>query len=403
MRAVVIHTEGALIMSGIRMNSRREGFALAAALLAMVMIGAIVTGGFFAASQEGQIGRSSVSGAESMMIAEQGMNTVIGAQPKVWFDSLTVDVPDTLHVNAAVVVNGDTLGHYTTIVRRLSSNTYMVVSNGIGARGGRYAGGKRSLASIVRTMNISFNQRSAILSYGGVNVFGSASVDGRDEAPSTWNNCDTVGTRAGIVTRDTANTTAGGSSTITGSPQEVLDTTINADSFETFGDITYTQLATMADKIYSDGDRPSPDPVMSGGACVTSDIDNWGDPMNTAGLCHSYWPVIHAVGDVHISGGTGQGVLLVDGDLTITGGFEFYGVTIIKGTLSSTGTGGHLNGTVMVYDGGSLTDLSRTGGNSLVQFSTCAIQRAQDNLTGVARAFPLRHRSWMDLSAVGVN
>jgi hypothetical protein len=138
--------------------------------------------------------------------------------------------------------------------------------------------------------------------------------------------------------------------------------------------------------------------------CDVSVDTNWGEPIDASNDCYPYWPVIWAQGDVHIaSHGSGQGIMLVDGDLDITGGFEFYGVVIVKGTLRSTGTGGHISGTVMVYDGGILSDQTTTSGNSLVQFSNCSIDRATANLPSLSRAFPVINRSWFDLSAIGAS
>jgi hypothetical protein len=384
-------------------NSNREGFALAAALLAMVVVGAIVTGGFFAASQEGLIGNSGRRSDEALMIAEAGMNNIIGTKNKIYFDTLAYNTSIVVANNVRLSVGGDTLGTYTVNVRRLSDKVFVVTSTGTATRGGMGAGATRTLGQIVRTLNVQFNNRSAVYSYSSVRVGGSAEISGYDTFPPEWNGCDTTAAKAGIVTRDTSGTRDTGHGSIYGSPDEVLDTTIQSSNFQQFGDISYSQLKSMANITLAAGSTVTgTGPSVSGGVCQTTVQTNWGEPIDMTNPCYTYWPVIWAQGDLHISSsGTGQGILLVDGNLDITGGFTFYGVTIVQGTVTSSGTGGHLNGTVMVFDGGILSDQTATTGNSLVQFSSCSIQRAVNNLPAVSRAFPVINRSWFDLSAVG--
>ena len=41
-------------------------------------------------------------------------------------------------------------------------------------------------------------------------------------------------------------------------------------------------------------------------------MDNWGDPATPTGVCFGYFPIIYAPGNLRISGGYGQGILLVE-------------------------------------------------------------------------------------------
>ncbi|MFW6331573.1 MAG: hypothetical protein ACOC3J_07610, partial [Gemmatimonadota bacterium] len=93
---------------------------------------------------------------------------------------------------------------------------------------------------------------------------------------------------------------------------------------------------------------------------------------------------------------TGQGILIVDGDLQATGNYDFYGVIIVRGTFKTTGTGNHMEGTVIAMGGGDLTSESTSRGNSLIQYSKCRIQNA---FNSVLRPIPLTSRSWTDLTA----
>ena len=67
----------------------REGFALAGALLALVVVGALVTGSFFAASQESAIGVSSRYNDEAMYVAEYALNQASAATSSDALKALT--------------------------------------------------------------------------------------------------------------------------------------------------------------------------------------------------------------------------------------------------------------------------------------------------------------------------
>ena len=135
----------------------------------------------------------------------------------------------------------------------------------------------------------------------------------------------------------------------------------------------------------------------AGGSCNTSVMTNWGDPNRAtpAGKCEDYFPIIYFAGNgttIHISGGTGQGILLVDGDLIVDGGFEWYGPVIARGHVTTQGTGGHFNGGVMAAD----VDLEQNTvlGNAIIDYSKCAIDAA---LVGAGIPKRLKQRSWADM------
>jgi len=58
-------------------RSRKRGFALTVALVAIVIIGALIVGVFFAATQEYRIGRNTVLQARSLTAAEYGLNDIV--------------------------------------------------------------------------------------------------------------------------------------------------------------------------------------------------------------------------------------------------------------------------------------------------------------------------------------
>lgn len=74
--------------------------------------------------------------------------------------------------------------------------------------------------------------------------------------------------------------------------------------------------------------------------------------------------------------GTGAGVMVVNGDLTVHGGFNFYGLVIVTGTLTfvggGTGQGTNIIGG-MLTGNGSVSD-SLSGGVN-IQFDSCALKQ----------------------------
>jgi Tfp pilus assembly protein PilX len=58
-------------------SKRREGFALAVAMVAIVVIGALIAGAFFTSTQEYRIGRNSLIDQRAFAAAEAGVTQPI--------------------------------------------------------------------------------------------------------------------------------------------------------------------------------------------------------------------------------------------------------------------------------------------------------------------------------------
>jgi hypothetical protein len=380
----------------------RQGFALAGALLALVLVGALVTGSFFAASQEQSIGISSKYSDEAMYLAETGLNQVSGNTPLDTLeaiDSARVPSPFTIMAGAQTAGNAN-----VGIIRVGGPNSkyFLFVSRGQAVRGGRYGNGTRVLGLLTREMRVYFPTDRAMQLYRGAKVQGSALISGQDTFPPgpQWSDCDDTGLQNSVVTRDTTLVkTIGNAAQIIGPMRQ--EPGLGFNDFTNYGGVTYDQLADMATWTLPDGAHPDPTPSGTATTCNTSDPENWSEPGTAVLGCKDYFPIIHVLGDLMItSNGRGQGILLVDGDIVINGTFEFWGITITKRGIKTAGNGGHLNGTVMAMDSLSLDNNIATG-NSVVELSSCAVKRASSNIPGFNRAAPVRMHSWVDLTAVG--
>jgi hypothetical protein len=199
----------------------------------------------------------------------------------------------------------------------------------------------------------------------------------------------------GSVITPTATTTVNGSVSISGNPPFTTSAAAgDTNTYFNYGSSNYTALAAAANITIPGGTYTGMGPVVSAGACQVSPL-NWGDPVrhSPAAACESYFPIIHITGDVHVSNGTGQGVLLIDGDFIKSGNFSFTGLVIARGTIRSTGNSNTITGAEMAaaIDEGDAVTLA---GSTTIQYSSCAVLQALSAPSYVALA---KRRAWVNL------
>jgi hypothetical protein len=132
--------------------------------------------------------------------------------------------------------------------------------------------------------------------------------------------------------------------------------------------------------------------VESNGTCVTEDPTNWGDPYDPGGACGDHFPTVYSVEDLIVTGGQGQGILVVEGDLTVGGDFHYFGVVIVLGRFLSIGSGSKMSGAVIVRN--NRFGLQSLAGLTIIGYSSCAIDKS---LAGSGRGVLLHERSWLDM------
>jgi len=374
-----------------------RGMALAVAIFALVVVGALVAGAFFAGTQEQRVGENQRRVQTSFGIAEAGAQERV----LVW-DPATMNRIKQYPESSVAIANqpapGGT-GRYSGTTYRLGPNIFLLDITGQDARSysGVIAGGggaRQRIGLIARIAPVEFGIKASLTTQGGVSVGGNANIVGTDQNPAGWASCDPPGpAQAGV--RDNGGTVGtSGAGTVTGVPPVVNDPSITSSSFTTFGGSTYAQLSARAN-ISIAGGNINTAPSTVNGLCNTNDPYNWGDGHNPAGPCGNYFPIIHSTGSITINNTQGQGILLVDGDLTVNGAWDFYGIVIIQGDLKTAGGGGadaHFWGGVMAKN----ADLStqNLSGHATLNFSSCSILAALQAQSPIS---PMRQRGWVQL------
>ena len=380
-------------------SRNRPGFALAVSLAAIVIIGAIITGIFFASTQEYRMSRNSAMQARALTSAEYGMNSILrtGQWNPDWNTGAVGHLADTVYTP-------NDGGLDTVRVTKLSDGMFMLTSTGrVGPPTGAQA--RHRLGALVTLAIPQLSMLGALTTRGKFKIGGNSELSGVDTPVDDWD-CPPPGAALpGLAMPDVTQIVTsgcGGSSLtcVTGSPK-VTQTPLAAKDSTYFNygpSLDWDKLTAMAplSHTYAPGANLNGlGATVSGGACKTADGNNWGEPLrDTPALspCWSYFPIIYAKGDLKITGGEGQGILLVAGDLIVSGNAKFYGPVIVRGTLTSQGTGGHFNGGVMAANVD--LDLNTLIGDAVVSYSSCALSRA---LAGAATPTFLPNRSWTEL------
>ena len=375
-----------------------RGMALAVAIFALVVVGALVAGAFFAGTQEQRVGENQRRVQTSFGVAEAGVQEVVLGWDATSNNKRPNYPPDSVAIATRVAPNGT--GTYFGYSYKMGPNIFLL--NVIGRDKSTVAGGtaagagaQQRLGLITRIAPVQFGIAASLTTQGSVKVGGNAQINGADQSPSGWASCDPPGPNQAGVRDQGGQVSSNGNGTVSGNPPIVNDPSINNNTFSDFGGATFAQLAARA-TITLPGGNYATAPVLNGnGSCNKAVLTNWGDGLNPGAACGSYFPIIYLSGTTTLNNTQGQGILLVDGDLNIQGSYEFYGVVIIQGDLKTSGGGAteaHFWGGVMAKN----ADLSvqNLTGKATLNFSSCAILQALQATSAISM---MRSRGWTQL------
>lgn len=333
---------------------RRAGIALAMTVVAMAVLGALITGLFFASMREYRDGRDALERTRALAAAEYGLHATLA--PTRWLARWNTDTGRGRLAGARYALGGAT---DSVEVWKVAPTGFVVISEGrAGVAEGR---ARRRVSLLVALRPPRLDPPAVVTSTAPPAVAGGSEIVADDTPASS--SCPP----AGALLPATAQLSAG-----------ELERRLDAVGAASAGG----RLAPGATLL-----APAPS-VDATGACDEDDPRNLGDPLRQLGAaspCADYAPVLRT-GTLHLSGGVGQGLLVVDGDLTIDAGAEFFGAVIVRGTLELTG-GAHLYGVAFAARV-SLDD------HALIHFSRCALARAR-----LAAAVPVvpRGAAWVEM------
>lgn len=346
-------------------RTSERGMALALAIFALVVVGALVAGAFLAGHLEQRTGRATLYAAQAADAAEAGAVETLADWGALGLNSMASGSTVTLAPVAFAGRSG-----YQPTVSRLNDQLFLIRSLGIrsNAAGGILA--RRGVALVARLASLGAGPEAALTVSRPVDVTGDeATISGADA-------CVPGVERPGMRTLPSS-----------------------AEPFTLFGDVGFDRLAAHAQVVLPDTTLASavrPSLGSTRNRCDTDDPSNWGEPRRSDATevtaCRTYFPVIHATGArlAVAGGGRGQGILLVDGDLDVTGDFDFAGLIVVRGSVRLTGRP-RITGALMAA-GASADSRNTIGGAAAIRYSSCGLRQA---LSGAAFVEPLGQRSWV--------
>jgi hypothetical protein len=162
----------------------------------------------------------------------------------------------------------------------------------------------------------------------------------------------------------------------------------------------WSELASRADIQLGRDARVAPAPSIVDGRCVATNA-NWGAPLTPSSACGTRVPLVFASGDLTIDGGAGQGVLLVDGHLAITGPFTFSGQIVARRGIETLADNITISGAVYAWRESSDTTDSHAATNEVILTHTTTLRRSRcDAEHGIAswlQPHRVRERAWSEL------
>ena len=381
----------------------REGFALMMAMGALVIIAVLIAGSSYISLQESRLGQNQLIQSRAIASAEYGLNKIQADWDKT--PNLQMNVGQSYDLTYPVTGQGTCNVRMT----RLNNETFWIVSEGRAAAGNATSQNRtavKRVGAFIRLRIPTIEAKGAITAGGNVTVKGNAAVNGRDSVPGNWG-CDghQPTNMPGIVVPPGSTVTNQGSGSIAGSPASQTDPEAGqSETYFGFGEENWATLVAQRNiQIPNSGSPEStPLPAALNGSCNKTN-SNWGEPKRPATLdggetlvpeCYNYFPIIYAPNGLSLNGnGRGQGILLVQGDFTINGTFDWYGVIVVTGSIIRGNGSAKVMGAVMAADE-TVADGSQIMGTTEYNYSSCSVERA---LRGSASVVQAKHRAWVEL------
>ena len=169
-----------------RRLSDERGIALAVAVFALVVIGALVAGSYFAGRIEQQTGRNTMYAAQAAEAAEAGLGDAIAGQTAASLLALQTAPDSTAILGSYTVGAAADSVTATRRVRWLADNLFLFRSDGRRGSANGTELASRSLGQLVRLVQADLDVKAGLTALGDVTITGGAEVSGFDELPPAW-------------------------------------------------------------------------------------------------------------------------------------------------------------------------------------------------------------------------
>ena len=217
-----------------------QGFALAAAIFALVVLGILATGGFYLARQESRIGVASQRATAAFYVAEQGLSEVMSEWDMATFGALS-------DWSMATVTDSTEDGVWSVNVTKMTDRLYFLNSTGGVPQGSAvYGGSGRMLGVVARLSSPDLKPEAALTTRGKVDIRGTAEVHGEDQTPPGWGaHCSSypLEDHPGILINKKADVGYKGDGSLSGNPEiQEADPPLTDQYFTEFGDLSWDEL-----------------------------------------------------------------------------------------------------------------------------------------------------------------
>ncbi len=220
-----------------------RGIALLISIIALVVVGGMLTGVTVSARLENRQAQNTGEMAQALAVGELGLNEVIADFNSGGWNAL--GIMGSAEITGASI---DGAGSYTGTVTRLNQRLYLVDITGASARGSA----RQRLGTFVRMGSLDIDISAAARGGGGGGqavVKGGVTVNGRDMIPAGWGLvCSSaLEDKPGIEWKDDVLVVVEPGGTLDGAPPLVEDPTINGTNVFEWGSLNYDDLVAMAD------------------------------------------------------------------------------------------------------------------------------------------------------------
>jgi hypothetical protein len=370
----------------------RRGHALLIALLGLLLLEVVVAGTMAIGTSERLLSAARVRQLRARLAAESGVRAALASWDAAHYGALPVGGSASAGSGALPGATFD-----ATVVRR-AADFFEVRANGT-VPGPSGASASARAAAIVAGIPrpALWTQFAAAAALGGLAIPDSLVVDGLQAGalPPGFSAADCppdaltelAASNAslavpGVVLAPAAS--PGSRLQASGAPPILPDPALPDSADPGLAGIALGELRLIADRVMAGA--VSIGPANTAAACDTMAASNWGVP-DPAAACGGWLPLVYAPSHLHITGGRGQGVLVVDGDLTMDPGVEFHGAILVAGTVRAPDL--RLFGAIRAPSAAP----HELGG--VIHFNACSLWRAFALSPGVGRPFRVGPRWWI--------